>query len=83
MIINCDCKGQIFLSHPHMNNELFSCSPLNIVFLRLKMPPVGSEYAEMLHNMISSLERDDDVTCLSMRFCSIFTILTGWYGYAR
>ena len=27
-----DHEGWIFLSHPHMNNGLFSCPPLNITF---------------------------------------------------
>ena len=36
VMTNGDCKGQIFLSHPHTNNRFFSCSPLNTTFLYLK-----------------------------------------------
>ena len=31
-----DREGQNFLSHPHTNNEFFSCSPLKPYFLKLE-----------------------------------------------
>ena len=32
VMANVDCQGQIFLSHPHMNNGVFSWSPLSAAF---------------------------------------------------
>ena len=42
VMINSDHKGQIFLSNPYTNNRLFSCSPINAVFLYYEKAPLSS-----------------------------------------
>ena len=47
VMTNSDREEQIFLSNPHTNNRLFSCSPLNATFLYLKKLQEVPEYPEM------------------------------------
>ena len=53
MMTNGNREGRIFLSHPHTNNGLFSCSPLSTAFYiekeNLKKFTENLEFAEMRH----------------------------------
>ena len=55
MMTNSDPEGQIFLFHPHRINGFFSSPPLNTAFYVEKRLPKLHEYAEMGHDMMTSL----------------------------
>ena len=51
MMTNGDQEGQLFLSHPHTNNEFFFLQIIDFLFLN-KLPEV-KEYAEMQYHMMT------------------------------
>ena len=72
MMTNGDRKGQIFLSHPHMNNVFYFLLTIKIlhvhIFLKKGLPDVP-EYAEMQHIMLTSLYHNNDITYLPTCGC--------------
>ena len=62
MMTNGDPKGQNFLSYPHTNNEFFFLLTIKHYILCLKKLLEVPKYAEMRHDMMTSLYLNNDVT---------------------
>ena len=65
MMTNSDHEGQIFLSHPHLNNGFFFLLTIKYCVLKHKKTPRSSEvpeYAEMQQDLMMSLKHNNEVT---------------------
>ena len=56
MMTNGDPEGRIFLYHPHTNNVFFFLPTIKYRILCLKRFSKVSEYAEVRHDMMPSLD---------------------------